>query len=270
MDRQLVAKATHSITLRQKVGTAQNLYLGDALIRGLAPGIPFVQTATIQRPAVLQTMNIDSTDGLGDITDITVSGLSLFVSDQSACLAAFTSNSFGAKQRSIGCSISNNQTVVVQGSLVAGGAVGMSVGLDPIKAKDVKSPAAQATSYDFVFGCGTTAVPPIAAGVPGTATLIATSTRPCTLGQLILQNHSAIPNDDLVVDSIRVAGLQMLAGATATQQIPLAALLNTSSDIACLRLSYPIESNARVEIQIRNFNAAAAQVAGAILIEPWK
>ena len=270
MDRQLIAKANHNVTLRQKVGTAQNLYLGDAQIRGLAAGVAFTQTATIQRPALLETCNIDSTDGEGDITNITVAGLSLFVSDQSAALACFASranSAAAAKQRTIGISINNNQTVVVQGSLVAGGAVGMAVAVSPLKAENVKAPADQAHGYNFIFGMGTVLVP---AGA--TANLVATATRPCTLGELVLANHSggAIPDVDLVVESVEVAGLEMLCGATATQQIPFSALTNNSGDIQGLKLSYPIQANAQVRIRVRNFNAAACQVSGGILIEPWK
>tara|TARA_R110002096_G_scaffold268624_2_gene462503 strand:- start:2750 stop:3562 length:813 start_codon:yes stop_codon:yes gene_type:complete len=270
MDRQLIAKANHNITLRQKVGTAQNLFLGDAQLRGVVAGAPWVQTATIQRPAVLQCLNIDSTDGLGDITNITVAGLSLFVSTGSAALACFSSfsnSALAAKQRSIGISINNNQTVVVQGSLVAGGNVGMGISIDPLKSPaDVKSPANQAHGYDFIFGMGTILVP---AG--GVATLAQTATRPVTLGEVILASHTPAVNlDDLVVESVEVAGLEMLAGATATQQIPLSILTNNSGDVAGLRLSYPIAANAQVRIRVRNFNAAACQVSGGIFIEPWK
>ena len=72
MDRQLVYKSSHNITLRQKVNKAQNLYLGDAQIRGAGALAPWTQTATVQRPVMLSTMNITSDTPAGDITNITV------------------------------------------------------------------------------------------------------------------------------------------------------------------------------------------------------
>jgi len=272
MDRQLVSKSKHNVTIRQKVGTAQNLYLADAQQRGLVAGAAWNITSTTQRPVLLQTLNIDVTEDKANITDVTVSGLSLFVSDQSCAAACFSSKSFGARQRSIGISINNNQTVVVQGTAVVAGTAGVAIAVDPILQREVKSPADQADQFNFVFGLGTVSVP---SGGGSTASLIATATRPCTLGQLILANHSSggtsVKSEDVVIEDIRVAGLSMLAGATASQQIPLTALENSASDIMGLRLNYPIEANARVELVLRNYDGAnACDVAGGILIEPWK
>ena len=191
------------------------------------------------------------------------------MSDQSACLAAFSSKSFGSRNRSVGVSALNNQTVVVQGSLVNGGNVGVAIAVDPLEARSVKSPANQAKAYNFVFGLGTVSIP---AGGVNTASLIATATRPCTLGEIILSNHSsggtAVKSEDVVIEDIRVAGLSMLCGQTGAQQIPYWGTVV----LTCLVwLSYPIEANARVEVVLRNYDDAnACQVSGAILIEPWK
>jgi len=274
MDRQLVYKSAHNVTVRQKVGKAQNLYLGDQQIRGLGALAPFVQTSTVQRPVMLSTMNICSSVPEGDITNITCAGLSLFTSNQSACLEAFAPASFGQRQRVIGLSLTNNQTVVIQGNLTAGGDVGMAVAVDPIEQSEVKQPADQALAYNYVFGLGTVLVPAIVGVVPGQAQLQAVATRDCTLGEIILASHTAAiltAGSDIMISSILVSGLEQLCGATATQQIPLAAFQNTASDAnSGLRLSYPIQSNAVVTITLLNFNAAACQVAGAIFCEPWK
>ena len=249
MDRPIMFKNAHQVTMRQKVGTAQNLYLSSPQNRGLGAGAAFTNTSTIQRPILIQTLNIDGTDDQGDITEITIAGLSLFVSDQSACLAAFSSKSFGSRNRSVGVSALNNQTVVVQGSLVNGGNVGVAIAVDPLEARSVKSPANQAKAYNFVFGLGTVSIP---AGGVNTASLISAELRP-------------------ELCRYRVAGLSMLCGQTGAQQIPLTALEHSSSDLLGLKLSYPIEANARVEVVLRNYDGAnACQVSGAILIEPWK
>jgi len=269
MDRQLVYKSSHNITLRQKVNKAQNLYLGDAQIRGAGALAAWTQTATVQRPVMLSTMNITSDTPAGDITNITVSGLSLFTSNQSAALECFAPASFGQRQRVIGLSMSNNQTLVVQGNLTAGGNVAMACAVDPIELQDVKQPGDQSEGYNFIFGMGTVVVP---AG--GAAQLVATAVRDCTLGELILASHTAAvatAGTDVVVTSINVSGLEMLAGATATQQIPLQAFFNSASDAnSGLRLSYPILSNAVVIISLTNFNAAPITVAGGIFCEAWK
>ena len=274
MDRQIVYKSAHNITLRQKLGEAQNLYLGDAQIRALGPLAPFTQTATTQRPIMLSTMNITSDTPAGDITNITVSGLSLFTSNQSAALECFSPQSFGQRQRVIGLSMSNNQTVVVQGNLTAGGNVAMAVAVDPIAQSAVKQPADQSSGYNFIFGLGSVVVPAIAGVVPGTAQLVAVAVRDCTLGELILASHTAAiatAGTDIIISSINVAGLEQLCGATATQNIPLQAFQNTASDAnSGLRLSYPVLSNARVVITLLNFNAGPITVAGGIFCEPWK
>ena len=274
MDRQLVYKSAHNITLRQKVNKAQNLYLGDAQIRGLAALAPFTQTATVQRPVMLSTMNITSDTPAGDITNITVSGLSLFCSNQSAALECFAPASFGQRQRVIGLSMSNNQTLVVQGNLTAGGNVAMACAVDPIELQDVKQPGDQSEGYNFIFGMGSVVVPAQVGPVPGNAQLVATAVRDCTLGELILASHTAAvatAGTDVVVTSINVSGLEMLASATATQQIPLQAFFNNASDAnSGLRLSYPILSNAVVIISLTSFNAAPITVAGGIFCEAWK
>ena len=233
MDRQLVYKSSHNITMRQKIGEAQNLYLGDQQIRGLAALAPFTQTSTVQRPVMLSTMNIASSTPEGDITNITCAGLSLFTSNQSAALECFSPNSFGQRQRVIGLSMSNNQTLVVQGNLTAGGNIGMAAAVDPIAASDVKQPGDQASGYNYIFGLGSVAIPGIVGVVPGTAQLVAIAVRDCTLGELILASHTAAiatAGSDVVVDSINVSGLEQLAGATQTQQIPLSTFFNSGSD----------------------------------------
>ena len=274
MDRQLVYKSTHNITPRQKVGTAQNLYLGDAQIRGLGAGVAFTQTAVVQRPVMLSTMNICSSAPEGDITNITVAGLSLFTSNQSAALECFAPASFGQRQRVIGISMSNNQTLVVQGNLTAGGDVAMAAAVDPLTQSEVKQPSDQALGYNYIFGLGSVAVPAIVGVVPGQATLNAVATRDCTLGEIILASHTAAiatAGSDIMVTSILIGGLEQLCGATATQQIPLQAFFNNASDAnSGLRLSYPIQTNAQVSITLQNFNAAPITVAGGIFCEPWK
>ena len=102
-----------------------------------------------------------------------------------------------------------------------------------IELQDVKQPGDQSEGYNFIFGMGSVVVPAQVGPVPGNAQLVATAVRDCTLGELILASHTAAvatAGTDVVVTSINVSGLEMLAGATATQQIPLQAFFNNASD----------------------------------------
>ena len=62
----------------------------------------------------------------------------------------------------------------------------------------------------------------------------------------------------------------MLAGPTGATQIPFSAFENSATMTADLVLGYPIEANARVEIQVRNVGAAGAPISGGIFCVPWK
>ena len=263
MDRQKVYRAMHNISLRQKVGTAQNLYLGGAQARGVGAGGNFTLSSTVQRICLLQTVNIDGTDALGLISDISVAGLSTFTSDKDCALGMFQSKSYQSQNRSLGISVSNNQQIVIQGSSVTGGNFGAAIGIDPLEA--AKSPQDQAQAYSFAFGLGQ-----INVGAGASATLQAVATRDVTLGQLMLfKNQAAGALDDLVVTSVKVSGLEMLNASAATVEIPIQVFGAESSD-PCTDLGYPINSNAIGEVTVKNFSGAGIDVAGGIFCEPWK
>ena len=268
MDRQLVYKSTHNIGLKNRVGTAQNLFLGTNQVRNAGAG-PFTLTSTIQRPALLQTISIDCLNAgaevPGTVSDITIAGQSCFTSDSVVGISCFSSKSFSASSRALGVSVQNNMQVTVTGNTLAAGNVGVAIGLDPIPQNAVKSRAQQAHAYNFIHGLGTVTVGPGA-----TAVLSSVSTRNVTLGEIILSNNSATPSDDLLVESIKISGLEMLAGPTGATQIPFSAFENSATMTADLVLGYPIEANARVEIQVRNVGAAGAPISGGIFCVPWK
>ena len=272
MNRSDVYRAAHGITFAQKVGSAQNLFLAGTQNRLGAAGA-FTQTAEAQRSCLLQTFTVSAQNAgvqcEGVITEITVAGQSCMVSDQSCAIGAFSPTAYNASARSLGISVDNNMKVTVQGELInTGGNVSLAIALDPIPTAAVKTRAEQAQAYNFVFGLGTVN---IAAGATGS--LKARSNRAVTLGELTLQNLTAaggafVNNDDIIITSILVGGLQMLNGSTADQEISLDAFIAQASD-PMLSFSYPINPQTEVEIKFNNVGANPCDIGGAIFCEPW-
>jgi len=274
MDRLTIARATHGVSLKSRVGGAQNLFLSTNQVRLVAAG-DFTATAEAQSSCLLQSLTIDAqTAGeqtQGVITECTVAGQSVFVSDQSACLSAFGPTAFNANARSLGISINNNMKVVVQGtSASATAAISLGIQVDPLPDDKVKTRANQAHAYNFCFGMGEKVIP-----AAGSATLSARSNRAVTLGDIILQNNTLpaafVLSEDLVVTSLTVGGLEMLNGVTGAQEIGLACFGAQASNYTGVKLAYPINPQTEVSITVKNYDAAnAATVAGAIFCEPWQ
>ncbi len=267
MNRQAISKACHDIGFANRVGEAQSLYLG-APRQILGAAGQFTLTGTAQRPLVLQTLNIEAGAGgvgsQGTISAINVAGQSCMTSNAVAGLQAFNSLSFGAHARSIGISVNNNMQVTVIGNVTAGANVSMAVGCDPIPESKVKTRSQQAESYNFVHGCGSVAV-----GAGATGTLTSVSQRAVTLGEVILELGSAGNIEDLYVTSFRIAGLEMLAGQTGADDIPLAAFQAGASQINDLTLGYCIRPQAQIDIDILNISAGPITVNGTIFCLPW-
>lgn len=275
MDRKTVARATHGVSLKARVGGAQNLFLSSDQVRLGAAG-NFTITAEAQAPCLLQACTIDAqstgeqTTGL--ISEISVGGQSVMVSDQSACIAAFGPTAFNQDARSLGISVNNNMKVVVQGSSSAAAAnVSLAIAVDPIPSEKVKTRAEQAYNYNFCFGLGEKVI-----GAAASATLSARSNRAVTLGDIILQNNTLpggtfVLSEDLVITSILIGGLEMLNGVTGAQEVGLSCFAAQASNYSGLKLGYPINPQTEVAITVKNYDAAnAATVAGAIFCEPWQ
>ena len=273
MSRKNVYRATHGVSFKQKVGEAQNLFLSTVQSR-LGGAGNFTLTAEAQRSCLLQGLNIDAqlagVASQGTISEISVAGQSCMVSDQPACISAFSPTSYGFASRSIGISVNNNMKLVIQGSIInAGSNVSLACSVDPLKDEQVKTRSEQAEAYNFCFGLGTKGIP-----AAGTASLTARSNRAVTLGRIILQNLTApggafVASDSVVCTSILVQGLEMLNGITGAQEISLSNFEAQASDIG-LELSYPIAPQTEVTFVFKNYDPAnAATVSGAIFCQPW-
>ena len=119
---------------------------------------------------------------------------------------------------------------------------------------------------NWIYGLGSVNIP-----FGTSATLTAVANRPCTLGQLILANHSvgAIPSSNLLVTSVTVAGDELMAG-DGTQQAPISSFLNSSQAASGLDLNYRIPYNANVTITISNVDAALlGTVAGGVFCRAY-
>lgn len=272
MDRKKLSRATHGITFRQRVGTAQNLFLSTNQVR-LGGAGAFTLTGEAQRACLLEALTIEAklagAQSAGLISEISVGGQSAMVSDQSACISAFSATSFNASARSLGISVNNNMKLVIQGEVLnAGSNVSLNCALTPIPDDAVKTRSEQSAQYNFCFGLGSKQIP-----AAGTASLKARSNRQVTLGDIILQNITGAPfvqSDDLVITSILIGGLQMLNSTTGAQEVAVTALTAGATDSAGINLGYPINPNTEVEFVIKNYDAAnPATVAGAIFCEAW-
>lgn len=275
MDRKTIARAVHGVSLKARVGGAQNLFLATDQVRLVAAG-DWTATAEAQSSCLLQSCTIDAqslgeqTQGL--ITEISVAGQSVFVSDQAACLSAFSPTAFNENARSLGLSVNNNMKVVVQGSsAAAAAAISLGIQIDPLPDDRVKTRAMQAHAYNFCFGMGEKVIPPA-----GSATLSARSNRAVTLGDVILQNNTLpggtfVLSQDMVITSFTIGGLEMLNGITGAQEIGLSCFSAQASNYSGVKLGYPINPQTEVSITIKNYDAAnPGTVAGAIFCEPWQ
>ena len=264
MDRQKIAKAVHDIGLKNRVGTAQNLYLGTTQIRQGAAG-DFTLTAQIQRAALLQTLTVSCNNEF-TISEISVAGQSCLTSDSVVGGSAFGRTLYYKAASALGISVNNNMQVVVQGNTTVASNISLAVGLDPIPNGAVKTRSQQAHAYNYCHGLGTAVVP---AG--GASTMTSISNRAAVLGLIVLENQTgAVANSDLLVTSLKVDGLEMLAGQTGADEIPIEAFFADSTAYKDNTLGYPVNPQSRIEIGFFNHNAAAATVSGAIFLEPWK
>lgn len=272
MDRQTISKAVYNIGLKNRIGTAQNLYAGTNSIRAVVGA--FTLRATIQAPCLLQTINISSSfPDEFTITDITIAGQSVMTSTQIALGAAFDPSAMpaGSYNRALGISVTNSMQIVVTGTTLAASDISLQVGLDPLKSSLVKSTAEQAYQYNFAHGMATVAVPPFAAGLPGTAVLTSISNRQTVLGEVVLGVLTAgVPSTDLYVTSFRIDSLEMLNSQTGAQEICINQFDRFATTIRDNTLGYSMLPQSRIDVTFANYNGGAATVGGVAFCEQWK
>tara|TARA_R110000824_G_scaffold128708_1_gene289786 strand:+ start:389 stop:1159 length:771 start_codon:yes stop_codon:yes gene_type:complete len=243
----------------QAQGKTQSLILSGTALNAVAP----LLSATPQKAIMLGVLNIESTQ-LGNVTDITVMGERLMVSNASAPLEMFSNATTDPRETYAGFTIGGGKNANIQVQLAAVGNTSFGWFCDPIS-KEVANEA-EGEFANWIYGLGSVNIP-----FGTSAVLVGVSNRPCTLGQLILANHSvaAIPSSNLLVTSVVVAGDELLAG-DGTQQVPLSAFQNNSQASTGLDLNYRIPYNANVTITIQNVDAALlGTVAGGVFCRAY-
>jgi len=243
----------------QAQGKTQSLILSGAPVAGAAP----LLTATPQKAVMLGVLNIESSQ-LGNVTDITVMGERLMVSNATAPLEMFQNNTTDPRETYAGFTIGGGKQANINVTLAAAGNTSFGWFCDPIS-KEVANEA-EGEFANWIYGLGSVN---IVAGA--SATLVGVANRPCTLGQLILANHSvaAIPSSNLLVTSVVVAGDELIYG-DGTQSSSISSFLNSSQTSTGLDLNYRIPYNANVTITIQNVDAALlGTVAGGVFCRAY-
>ena len=251
---------------------AQGFSLGCAHSALIAAGGAATLQGTAQVPLLLEDLIIDSTTSIGTaVTAIRVAGQNIFASNQSCPVFAFANQAqVEGGWRSLSLTLDQSQTLAVDLTNNAGGAPAsfqFSCSTTPISQADVIPTSQSGDALNYVFGFGTAA---LAAPAGSVATLQATALRPTILGKLIMcvedvaggtQPFGANANNISVV-SIQVNNIELLSGAVA-DEIPLSAVGVGSTDISAGLLSYPVELNSTVTIQVA---VRTTPLAGAVTI----
>jgi len=238
----------------QAQGKTQSLILSGAPVNGIQP----LLTATPQKAVMLGTLNIESSQ-LGNVTDITVMGERLMVSNATAPLEMFSNLTTDPRETYAGFTIGGGKSANVNVTLAAVGNTSFGWFCDPIN--EAVANDKEGEFANWIYGLGSVNIP-----FGTSAVLVGIANRPCTLGQLILANHSvaAIPSANLLVTSVVVAGDELMAG-DGTQQAPISSFANQSQAAGGLDLNYRIPYNANVTITIANVDAALlGTVAGGV------
>ena len=275
MDRQRLAKAKYEVGLRNRIGSAQNLYAGAQSIRQAAAG-QFVIRIIVQSPCLLETVNV--TSSAPDefvINDISVAGQSTFTSNGVAYGGAFDSGSSpaGAFHRALGISVIQSMQIVITGTTNVASNISAEVGISPLKASQVQDISAQAYSYNFCHGLGQVVVPAIVGVVPGVATLTSLSNRETVLGLMILGHVAPAPPialTNLYVTSIQVDSLEMLNSQVGAQEICVQQFNRRATTIQDNLFGYSVGPQSRIDITFANYDPAAVTMSGAIFLEQWK
>ena len=244
----------------QAQGKTQSLVLSGAPVVGNAAPL---LVATPQKAIMLGVLNIESSQ-LGNVTDITVMGERLMVSNATAPLEMFNNLTTDPNETYAGFTIGGGKNIAINCTLAGVGDTSFGWFCDPITREVPNEKEGEFTNW--IYGLGEINIIAGATGV-----LVGVSNRPCTLGKLLLANHSvaAIPDRNLIVTSVVVAGDELLAG-DGTQQVPLSNFFGTSQASTGLDLNYRIPYNANVSITVSNVDAAlAATVAGGVFCRAY-
>lgn len=239
---------------------AQAFYLSSEL--QTANAAPFTISATSALDLLLDSFYVNATVETADIgaliTEIRVSGQSLFASDKGFPLVGFlASNNYAIEGiNAIGLTIATNQVFSITCDhlfatpLAATNPFGFSISTEPTDI--VVSPNESGSLLNYVFGLGRVTVPAL-----GEATLEGISLRDDVfLGRLVMDCANA--NKGLIqITSIKVDGIELLSAQTPSNAPTLIHQFTPeSNDKTGLQLNYVVKQNSRVSITVKNVDGA--------------
>lgn len=244
---------------------AQAFYLSSSLHTTNTK--PFTISATAALDLLLDGLYInyplESADGAGLVTAITLSGQSLMASTEGAPISMFIpSNNYAIEGiNSLGLTIATNQvfSLTIDHTfatiLAADNPCGFSISTEPTAVTIPPNESGSLLSY--IFGMG---VVNIAAA--GQATLQATCLRDDVfLGRLVMDTDAAKSNTMQII-SFKVDGIELLSSVTpADTPLLLGQLKPDSNDKTGLQANYVVRQNSIVQITVKNVGGAPQNVA---------
>jgi hypothetical protein len=217
----------------------------------------------LQRASLMGAVQLASSDPLMDVSDITLSGQSLWVSSNPFGIQAFAGTASGAPSRFIGIPLQEqSQIAITSAAVAAAGSMAGSITTDP-----VQDDAPIASIDEFgpmlnycggLFPAGGALV-----GIGGTVVVNTVIRRDCVLGRLVIYSVDPAtglrsPAGTCTVDAIAVNNLALQSGPANTPS-PVESFNPEAFDAnGGNTLYFPAEVNSIVTITVTN-NSAAAQ-----------
>jgi hypothetical protein len=244
-----------SVDIRRQV---QGFTLGIGRQSGSATpeitGIP-------QVPVLLEDLIIQSSQSLGLVTKLTVSGQPLFASDKDCDMNMWHRAAQVEGQRSLMIPVAAQQQVTVGATLAAAGVFAAAIGTAPIEADQVVPTNELGDALTYAFGLGT-----VNALAAATGSLTATCRKPCQLGRLVLTASIA---DQITVRSIVVNNIELLSGQSGSaDEVAVETYRYDATDRDGNELQFPVDLNGNVTIACFNNDAVARDVYGGIFVAP--
>lgn len=221
-------------------------------------------TQNLQRSSIMGAVQVACTDPNAEITDITLSGQSLWVSSNPFGVLGWAGTASGSTSRYIGVPLESQSQISLQTTLSAAGAIGASITTDP-----VYDDAPIASIDEFgpmlnycggLFPAGGTNVPAL-----GTAIVNTIIRRDVVMGRLVIYANAFLAPfapaavGTCTVDAISVNNLALQSGPANTPS-PVESFSPQAFDAnGGNTLFYPVETNSIVSITVTN-NSAVAQV----------
>lgn len=218
-------------------------------------------TQNLQRASIMGAVQVACTDPNAEITDITLSGQSLWVSSNPFGVLGFAGTASAASARYIGIPLESQAQISLQTTLLAAGAIGASITTDPV-ADD--APIASIDEFGPMLNYCGGLFPAGGTTVLAGATAIVNTIirRDVVMGRLVIYGNATVapfgpaPVGTCTVDAISVNNLALQSGPANTPS-PIESFSPQSFDASGNTLFYPAETNSIVSLTVSNQSAVA-------------